>query len=94
MVINIGNGNADANVVLMDTCHVSMSIGNGSIDLKIPGTTNASLTSTVGNGSISNSGLSFQNQFSNNKQFNGTLGSGVGNIILNVGNGSIAISKK
>ena len=78
----------------MDTCNVSMSIGNGSIDLKIPGETNSSVNATVGNGSINNSGLSFQNQHSNSRQFNGTLGSGVGNIALTVGNGSIAVSKK
>ena len=94
LVINIGNGSVDAGLDLMDTCHVSMSIGNGSIDLKIPGTTNALVNATVGNGSRSNNGLSFQNQHSNNKQFNGTLGSGVGSVKLNVGNGSIAMSKK
>jgi hypothetical protein len=94
LVINIGNGNADANVVLMDTCNVSMSIGNGSINLNIPGETNAAVNAVVGNGSISNNGLNLQNQNSNNKKLIGTLGNGSGSIALNIGNGSIAMSKK
>ena len=94
LVINIGNGNADANIVLMDTCNVSMSIGNGSIDFKIPGETNAAVNAVVGNGSISNNGLNFQNQNSNSKKFTGTLGNGAGSIVLNIGNGSIAMRKK
>ena len=94
LVINIGNGNADVNVVLMDTCHASMSIGNGSIDFQLPNETNASMHAIVGNGSISNSGLGFQNLQSTGKQFTGILGSGLGSIILNVGNGSISVRKK
>ena len=78
----------------MDTCHVSMSIGNGSINLNIPGETNAAVNAVVGNGSISNNGLNFQNQNSNNKKLIGTLGNGSGSIALNIGNGSIAMSKK
>ena len=43
---------------------------------------------------LSNNGLNFQNQNSNSKKFTGTLGTGSGSIVLNIGNGSIAISKK
>ena len=41
-----------------------------------------------------NNGLNFQNHQITNKQFSGTLGNGVGNIVLSVGNGNITMNKK
>ena len=94
LVISLGNGNVSADVILIDTCYTSISIGNGNLSFAIPDNTNATLAASVGNGLISNNGLNFQNQQITNKQFSGTLGNGVGNIILSVGNGNIVMIKK
>ena len=94
LMINLGNGNAETNVILLDTCFVSVSIGNGNMNLIIPNNTNSTLSASVGNGSISNTGLDFQNQHSTGRQFSGVLGSGVGNIMLSVGNGNITMNKR
>ncbi len=94
LAINIGNGKADAGVILNEKCNVSVSVGNGTINLSIPGNTNAAVNAKVGNGSVSNEGLSFEDTQSNSRYFSGKLGSGSGNIDLSVGNGNIDISKK
>ncbi len=94
LIVNIGNGKADAEVVLADKCNVSMSIGNGSIDLKIPESTNAAVNAIVGNGSISNEGFRFEDLQSSSRKLQGKLGSGTGSIVLSVGNGSINVSKQ
>jgi len=94
LVISLGNGNVTADVTLSDTCYTSISLGNGNLDFTIPDNTNAILVASVGNGLITNNGLNFQNQQITNKQFSGTLGNGVGNIVLSVGNGNITMNKK
>lgn len=93
-VINLGNGNANTDLILEDTCTVSIAVGNGNIDFTIPGNTNANLTASVGNGTISNNGLNFTNQQSSNNQLNGTLGNGAGSIVLSIGNGNIGMNRK
>jgi hypothetical protein len=94
LVINVGNGTVESDVVLADTCRAVISIGNGSLNLVIPGRTNATVNALVGNGTISSNGLNFQNQQSANQRFTGTLGNGTGSITLNVGNGTIIMSRK
>ena len=89
----LGNGNFIADVTLSDTCLAEISVGNGNINLTIPGGTNALLTASVGNGNISNNGLNFQNQQISNNRFSGTLGNGVGRILLSLGNGNIIMNK-
>ena len=89
----LGNGNFIADVTLSDTCLAEISVGNGNLDLTIPGGTNALLTASVGNGNISNNGLNFQNQQISNNRFSGTLGNGVGRILLSLGNGNIIMNK-
>jgi len=93
IVANLGNGNFNSNVTLQDTCFVEAAVGNGNLILTIPGNTNALLTASVGNGNISNNGLNFQNQQINNNHFSGTLGNGIGRILLSLGNGNITMSK-
>ena len=94
LTANLGNGNLDADVTLIDTCYISLLLGNGNMNLTIPETTNTRLSATIGNGNLVISGLTFQNQQSSNKQFSGTLGNGSGIAVLSVGNGSLAVSKK
>jgi hypothetical protein len=94
LVIGLGNGTVSADVLLVDTCSASVSLGNGELNFTIPDNINAMLVASVGNGLISNNGLNFQNQQITSRQFSGTLGSGVGNINLSVGNGNIAMNKK
>ena len=94
LLVNLGNGSVESNVILLDTCYVSVSIGNGNMDLIIPDNTNAMLSASVGNGSISNTGLNFHNQHSTSRQFSGVLGSGVGSIVLSVGNGNITMNRR
>jgi hypothetical protein len=94
LVINLGNGSVQTDVILLDTCFVSVSIGNGNMNLIIPGNTNAELSASVGNGNISNNGLNFQNQQITSRQYTGTLGSGVGIIVLSVGNGNITMNER
>ena len=93
-LINLGNGNAIADLTPEDTCAVSIAVGNGNIDFTVPDSTNASLTASAGNGTITNNGLNFTNQQSSNNQFSGTLGNGAGSIVLNIGNGNIGMNKK
>ena len=94
LVISLGNGNVESNVILADTCFSSVSIGNGNLNFTIPDSTNAILVASVGNGLISNNGLNFQNQQITSRQFIGTLGNGIGNIALSVGNGNITMNKR
>lgn len=94
IIANLGNGNFTADVTLRDTCFVETAVGNGNLTLIIPDSTNALLTASVGNGNIINNGLNFQNQQINNNHFSGTLGNGVGRILLSLGNGNITMSKK
>ena len=93
IIANLGNGNFNSDVTLQDTCLVEVAVGNGNLTLIMPNTTNALLTASVGNGNISNNGLNFQNQQISNNRFSGTLGNGVGRILLSLGNGNITISK-
>jgi hypothetical protein len=93
-LLNLGNGNVTIDLILEDTCAVSIAVGNGNINFTIPDNTNANLAASVGNGTISNNGLNFTNQQSSDNQFNGTLGNGAGNIALNIGNGNIGMNKK
>ena len=94
VIVNLGNGNTEADINLIDTCNVSISIGNGNLNLTLPANTNASVHALVGNGIVNNNGLNFQNQQANEKQLTGELGNGAGKIVLNVGNGSITLLKK
>lgn len=94
LVISLGNGNVTVDVILSDTCYTPISLGNGNLAFTIPDNTNATLVASVGNGLISNNGLNFQNQQITSRQFSGTLGNGVGNIVLSVGNGNITMNKK
>ncbi len=94
IIANLGNGNFTSDVTLQDTCLVEVAVGNGNLTLIIPNSTNALLTASVGNGNISNNGLNFQNQQISNNHFSGTLGNGIGRILLSLGNGNITMSKK
>lgn len=94
IIANLGNGNFSSDVTLQDTCLVEVAVGNGNLNLTIPGNTNALLTASVGNGNISNNGLNFQDQQISNNRFSGTLGNGVGRILLSLGNGNITMNKK
>jgi hypothetical protein len=94
IIANLGNGNFSSDVTLQDTCLVEVAVGNGNLALTIPGNTNALLTASVGNGNIINNGLNFQNQQISNNRFSGTLGNGVGRILLSLGNGNITMNKK
>jgi len=94
MVISLGNGNVTTEVILTDTCYTSASVGNGNLSFTIPDNTNATLVASVGNGLITNNGLNFQNQQITSRQFSGTLGNGVGDIVLSVGNGNITMNRK
>ncbi|MCW8803596.1 MAG: hypothetical protein OQK57_04290 [Ignavibacteriaceae bacterium] len=94
IIANLGNGNFSSDVSLQDTCFVEVAVGNGNLTLTIPDSTNALLTASVGNGNISNNGLNFQNQQISNNRFSGTLGNGVGRILLSLGNGNITMNKK
>jgi len=94
LLISLGNGSVQTNVTLLDTCFASISVGNGELNFVIPGNTNAMLSASIGNGVITNNILNFQNQVITDKKFNGTLGSGTGQIILSVGNGNITMNKK
>jgi hypothetical protein len=90
-VIDLGNGNIEADMVLPDTCSVNFKIGNGSMNVSIPDNTNASLDVSAGNGGVNVSGLTIQNQQYSVKKLSGTLGTGAGSIELTVGNGSIEL---
>jgi len=92
--IQMGNGSTITDLVLADTCSVSLSLGNGNLSVLIPDTTNAALSAFVGNGSVTSSGLTFQNQQSTNTQLSGKLGNGHGLITLSVGNGNIELHGK
>ena len=94
LIISLGNGTINTDVILVDTCFAFISLGNGNLSFTIPDSTNAALVASVGNGLITNNGLNFQNQQITNKQFSGKLGNGVGNIVLSVGNGNITMNKK
>lgn len=94
LLISLGNGSVQTNVTLLDTCFASISVGNGELNFVIPENTNAMLSASIGNGVITNNSLNFQNQVITDKKFNGTLGSGTGQIILSVGNGNITMNKK
>lgn len=94
LLISLGNGSVQTNVTLLDTCFASISVGNGELNFVIPGNTNAMLSASIGNGVITNNSINFQNQVITDKKFNGTLGSGTGQIILSVGNGNITMNKK
>ena len=92
ITIDVGNGNTSADVVLLDVCSVNIVTGNGNINLYIPRSTNASLSASVGNGTISSTGLTIQDQQYSGTTLTGEIGSGVGEIILNTGNGNIKVS--
>jgi len=94
LVMNIGNGDAKADVNLADNCDVLMSIGNGRISLKIPGSTNAVIDAKVGNGVVKASDLNIEDQQSSIRNLTGKIGNGKGNIDLSVGNGMITVDKK
>ncbi len=94
LIVGLGNGIVEADIILVDTCFASISLGNGNLDFTIPDNTNAMLIASVGNGLITNNGLNFQNQQITSRQFSGTLGNGAGNIALSVGNGNIVMNKK
>ena len=92
--ISLGNGTAEADLVLTDNCDAGITVGNGIIDFTIPNSTNSMLVASVGNGSIINNELSFQNQQASSKTFTGKLGNGNGSIVLSLGNGTITMSKR
>jgi hypothetical protein len=92
--VNLGNGSVSADIALQDTCSVNFQVGNGDIDLSIPVATNAILEAAVGNGNVSSSGLTINDQIISGSELRGTLGNGIGAIVLSVGNGSITLSAR
>lgn len=90
--VTVGNGNTNADVILLNNCSVKLETGNGNVSLTIPGITDAQLTATVGNGTITKSNLPFENEISTNKTFHGILGNGEGNILITLGNGNVMLN--
>lgn len=94
IVIELGNGNCTADVVLTNDCFMKVTLGNGKMMVTIPNATNAYISAIVGNGIITNGGLSIDvDEFSKTKLF-GTLGNGDGAINLTLGHGDIELLPK
>lgn len=94
IVVELGNGNLNADVVLTNDCFMKATLGNGKMLVTIPNATNAYISAIVGNGLITNGGLSIDvDEFSKTKLL-GTLGNAEGTINLTLGNGDIELFPK
>jgi len=89
VTVQLGNGNLQADLRLLNSCQVNLNSGNGSVILSIPKTTNANISAEVGNGLITKTGLTMQITEQTKTKLIGTLGNGSGHISMNVGNGNI-----
>jgi hypothetical protein len=91
LLVELGNGNLQADVILLDDCSVNMNAGNGNMIFTIPNTTNAFFDVSVGNGLITETGMTFQNLEKTKTTLKGTSGNGSGNVSMTVGNGNVEI---
>jgi len=66
-------------------------VTSGQIIMNVPTNTSAKLTAKVTNGTVNVTGLSLSNMIGNQKEIQGTLGSGNGKIELTTTNGNISV---
>lgn len=91
-LVDLVNGNVDADLSLLPDGLVDLSAVNGNIDLAIPASTSADLDAAVTNGTIRTSNLVLQDVESSSRSLSGRLGTGEGIISLSVVNGNIAVA--
>lgn len=91
-VVTVANGAISASVTMAPNGLVNLQLANGAVALLIPQTTSADLAATIGNGTITTANLTLTDVTQTPKSITGTLGGGDGTIVLNVGNGAIAVT--
>lgn len=87
--ITLGNGNTNADLILLNDCDVTLENGNGNIELRIPDITDAEVFAILGNGTLMHEGLDFSDLVSGSTSLQGILGDGNGSISISLGNGNI-----
>jgi DUF4097 and DUF4098 domain-containing protein YvlB len=87
--ITLGNGNTNADIILLNDCNVTLENGNGNIELRIPDITDAEVSAILGNGNLLHEGLNFTDLVSTSTSLQGILGEGNGSISISLGNGNI-----
>lgn len=85
------NGKMTASVTLPAGGEIEMRLATGNMDLTIPQTTSAEFAATVATGSITLTNLPLSNETLTPGSRTGTLGGGDGTILLDMGNGKIAV---
>jgi len=89
--VRLTNGSIDAGLRIEGTEEIDLLTVNGEIDLTVPTTTDADLSIALANGTIRVTNLTVANQTITPVSLTGTLGTGVGAIILRTTNGDITI---
>jgi hypothetical protein len=91
-IVTVANGAISGTVAMAPDGVVNLQLANGAIALQIPQATSAELAATVGNGTITTTNLTLTDVTQTPRSLSGTLGGGAGTILLNVGNGAIAVT--
>jgi hypothetical protein len=90
--VDLVNGQIAGDVTILEGGAIDIDLVNGSLLLSIPKTTSAEFSATVVNGSISISGLVLDDLESTPTSLTGKLGTGDGDISLDVVNGYIGVT--
>jgi len=88
------NGEIDVDIVLPDDGDCKLKTSNGNIVLSIPGSTSADIEASTSNGEIETRSLDFDNVESTDREFEGKMGDGDGDIELETSNGNILIKER
>jgi len=91
-IVAVANGAINGVVTMAPGGLVDLGLANGTTVLRLPQGTSAELAATVGNGTITTTNLTMTDVAQTLKSVTGTLGAGDGTILLDVGNGAIAVT--
>jgi DUF4097 and DUF4098 domain-containing protein YvlB len=89
---SIVNGNSTGQIAIPDSGVCQQTIVNGNILLSIPQTTSARFSAKTTSGLVNVSNLPLNNAQITNLSVTGTMGSGSGNVTLEIVNGGINVS--
>jgi hypothetical protein len=85
------NGRISADVSMSDNGFINMTVKNGDINLNLPWTTSAKFSAKVGYGNISLNNVTLSEKQESENSLSGNMGSGEGDITLEVNNGDITV---
>lgn len=91
VMVRLTNGNVTGSLALQGEDAVDLQTVNGNVVLAIPTSTSASLSASLVNGAISVYNLALSNAVRTSTTLTGTLGTGIGAILLRTTNGNIVI---